>query len=82
MFADQPSTENTAEHAAGAARPELAACSAGLRPGDALVVGSLERLSPSLPGLTRVGDLAAASRRGQGSRSGVNPCDAHLHESR
>lgn len=51
VFADQQSGKNTA-------RPELTACLAYIRPGDALVVPSLDRLARSLQDLiTLVGQL-------------------------
>jgi DNA invertase Pin-like site-specific DNA recombinase len=48
-------------------RPELAACLAYLRPGDTLVVPSLDRLSRSLQDL--IGLVAELRRRGVGFRS-------------
>ena len=60
MFADKQSGKT-------AARPGLAACLDYLRPGDTLVVPSLDRLSRSLQALITV--VADLRRRGVGFRS-------------
>jgi len=60
VFADKPSGKT-------ADRPELAACLDYLRPGDTLVVPSLDRLSRSLQDLITV--VADLRRRGVGFRS-------------
>lgn len=51
----------------GAARPELAAAFESLRPGDTLVIASLDRLSRSMPEL--VTTVAGLRERGVGLRS-------------
>jgi DNA invertase Pin-like site-specific DNA recombinase len=60
IFADKLSGKN-------ADRPELAACLDYLRPGDTLVVPSLDRLSRSLQDLITI--VAVLQRRGVGFRS-------------
>jgi hypothetical protein len=60
VFADKLSGKN-------ADRPELAACLDYLRPGDTLVVPSLDRLSRSLADLIAI--VAALRRRGVGFKS-------------
>ena len=62
VFADKLSGKN-------ADRPELAACLDYLRPGDTLVVPSLDRLSRSLADL-----IAASSARCAGTVSGSRAC--------
>ena len=68
MFADKQSGKT-------AARPELAACLDYLRPGDTLVVPSLDRLSRSLQDLITV--VADLRRRGVGFRSLHEALDIH-----
>jgi hypothetical protein len=64
VFADKLSGKN-------ADRPELAACLDYLRPGDTLVVPSLDRLSRSLADLIQI--VTTLRRRGIGSRACTRP---------
>ena len=69
MFADKLSGKD-------ADRPELAACLDYLRPGDTLVVPSLDRLSRSLADLIAI--VGALRRRGAGFKSPAR-CPRHHH---
>ena len=74
VFADQPTQDPGRAAGQDADRPQLAACLASLRPGDTLVVSSLDQLAPALPDLVDL--VAELRRRGVGFRSlqeGLDP---------